>query len=52
MGRWHSAREVEGQAPWLTGCYTVIWRREAGGWRMAYDSWTAANDASWACRPR
>ncbi len=52
MGRWHSSRTVEGQSPWLTGCYTVIWRREGRIWRMAYDSWTAANDASWACRPR
>lgn len=52
MGRWHSRRTVEGQSPWLSGCYTVIWRRSGGVWRMAYDSWTAANDASWACRPR
>lgn len=52
MGRWHSSRTVEGQSPWLSGCYTVIWRREGRAWRMAYDSWTAANDASWACRPR
>lgn len=52
MGRWHSSRTVEGQSPWLSGCYTVIWRRTNGRWRMAYDSWTAANDASWACRPR
>ena len=52
MGRWHSSRTVEGQSPWLSGCYTVIWRREGRRWRMSYDSWTAANDASWACRPR
>jgi len=52
MGRWHSSRTVEGQSPWLSGCYTVIWRRELRAWRMAYDSWTAANDASFACRPR
>lgn len=52
MGRWHSSRTVEGQSPWLSGCYTVIWRREGRTWRMAYDSWTGANDASWACRPR
>ncbi|HRP11943.1 MAG TPA: DUF4440 domain-containing protein [Terricaulis sp.] len=52
MGRWHSSRTVQGQSPWLSGCYTVIWRREGRHWRMAYDSWTAANDASFACRPR
>jgi ketosteroid isomerase-like protein len=53
MGRWHSARENEaGEAPWSSGCYTVIWRNDAGRWRMKYDGWTAANDNSWACRPR
>lgn len=53
MGRWHSARRNEaGEAPWTSGCYTVIWRNDNGRWRMRYDSWTAANDNSWACRPR
>lgn len=53
MGRWHSARENDaGEAPWASGCYTVIWRSDGGRWRMKYDAWTAANDASWACRPR
>lgn len=53
MGRWHSARtNGAGQSPWQSGCYTVIWRNEAGRWRMQYDAWTAPNDASWACRPR
>lgn len=53
MGRWHSSRTVDGQSPWLSGCYTVIWRR--GGderWRMDYDAWTAPNEHDWACRPR
>jgi ketosteroid isomerase-like protein len=54
MGRWHTARANEaGEAPWVSGCYTVIWRREGDGhWRMRYDSWTAPNDHDWACRPR
>lgn len=53
MGRWHSARRNEaGEAPWTSGCYTVIWRNDDGHWRMRYDAWTAPNDASWACRPR
>ena len=53
MGRWHSARaDAAGDAQWLSGCYTVIWRKDGVGWRMRYDSWTAPNDASWACRPR
>jgi len=53
MGRWHSARRNDaGEAPWVSGCYTVIWRRDAGVWRMKYDAWTNANEASWACRPR
>jgi ketosteroid isomerase-like protein len=53
MGRWHSSRTVDGQSPWLSGCYTVIWRRGGDGrWRMDYDAWTAANENSWACRPR
>jgi hypothetical protein len=53
MGRWHSARADEaGEAAWVSGCYTVIWREDSGRWRMRYDSWTAPNDASWACRPR
>jgi ketosteroid isomerase-like protein len=53
MGRWHSSRTVNGQSPWLSGCYTVIWRRGGNGrWRMDYDAWSVANDQSWACRPR
>jgi ketosteroid isomerase-like protein len=53
MGRWHSARANEaGEAPWISGCYTVIWRNQGGRWRMRYDSWTAANENDWACRPR
>jgi ketosteroid isomerase-like protein len=53
MGRWHSSRVVNGESPWLSGCYTVVWRRgEDQVWRMEYDSWTAPNDASWACSPR
>lgn len=54
MGRWHTAgRGDDGAAPWVSGCYTVIWRSDdVAGWRMLYDSWTAPNDASWACRPR
>jgi ketosteroid isomerase-like protein len=52
MGRWHSSRNVDGEAAWASGCYTVVWRREGDAWRMEYDGWTAPNDASWACRPR
>jgi ketosteroid isomerase-like protein len=53
MGRWHSARlDDSGAATWVSGCYTVIWREDGGHWRMRYDSWTAPNDESWACRPR
>lgn len=53
MGRWHSARTNDaGESPWISGCYTVIWRNDEGRWRIRYDAWTAANDASWACRPR
>lgn len=52
MGRWHASRTVDGQSPWTSGCYTVVWRREADAWRMQYDGWTGVNDASWACRPR
>ncbi len=53
MGRWHVSRTVDGQSPWSSGCYTIIWRR--GGdqrWRMDYDAWTAPNEHDWACRPR
>lgn len=53
MGRWHAARRNDaGEAPWTSGCYTVIWRNDGGTWRMRYDGWTGVNDASWACRPR
>jgi ketosteroid isomerase-like protein len=52
MGRWHSSVMTDGQAPWSTGCYSVVWREDVGQWRMKYDAWTAPNDASWACRPR
>jgi ketosteroid isomerase-like protein len=53
MGRWHTARTNEaGEAPWVSGCYTVIWRKDGVGWRMRYDSWTAPNAHDWACRPR
>lgn len=53
MGRWHAARQNDaGEAPWTSGCYTVIWRNDDGRWRMRYDGWTGVNDASWACRPR
>lgn len=52
MGRWHSSVRTDGEAPWVSGCYTVVWRESATGWHMKYDGWTAPNDASWACRPR
>lgn len=52
MGRWHSSRVDDGQSPWRSGCYTVIWRRDDGRWRMEYDAWTGVNENSWACRPR
>jgi peptidoglycan/xylan/chitin deacetylase (PgdA/CDA1 family)/ketosteroid isomerase-like protein len=53
MGRWHTERQIEGAVQRQSGCYTLVWRQdEDGRWRMAYDGWTAANDASWACRPR
>lgn len=55
VGRWHSQqRDAEGSVgPWLWGCYSVVWRRDAGGaWRMLYDGWTAPHDEDWACRPQ
>lgn len=52
MGRWHSSIRTDGESPWLSGCYSVVWRQDAGQWRMKYDGWTAPNEASWACRPR
>jgi ketosteroid isomerase-like protein len=55
VGRWHSAtRNAEGEAPWSSGCYSVVWERDAadGRWRMSYDGWTAPNPNDWACRPR
>lgn len=54
MGRWHDrpVRAGTDDPPWVSGCYTVIWKRGTdGGWRMAYDGWTNAMTAEWACRP-
>jgi ketosteroid isomerase-like protein len=52
MGRWHTGLNDDGEERWSSGCYSVIWRDSAEGWRFAYDGWTAANENDWACRPR
>jgi ketosteroid isomerase-like protein len=46
-----STRTAEGETRWRRGCYTLVWRRIEGHWRIEYDSWTRPLDPAQSCEP-
>lgn len=42
---------AEGETRWRRGCYTLVWRRIEGHWRIHYDTWTPPSDPAPICAP-
>lgn len=45
------SRTAEGEQRFRRGCYTLVWRRIEGQWRIHYDTWTPPRDPAPSCEP-